>query len=270
MLKKRIITALLLFISFVSLVFLSNTLVFTICLAVVYVYSSNEWFKLIGIKHTFHKIIYLFFLISLMFSFCLIDLSIVNKLNFVIYFITWFVIIISLYKFPNNRWGLNIPILVVLSLSIMITSWFSIVMLKKSFNEYYIIYLILFVSMVDTTSYFVGKGLGKTKIFPILSPKKTVAGCVGGLVFPVVLVVIIESFITNFDYSYLSLIYLVVTCFLFTSMAIVGDVFISMLKRNAKIKDSSQLLPGHGGILDRIDSVNASAPIFFMFLMQII
>ena len=103
-----------------------------------------------------------------------------------------------------------------------------------------------------------GKLFGKHKIIPEVSPKKTWEGFLGGVATTSIMAVLLHSFLTPFSIPFAFFIgaMLAVTGF-------IGDITISAMKRDLKIKDASSLIPGHGGILDRIDSLSLSAPLFF-------
>lgn len=112
----------------------------------------------------------------------------------------------------------------------------------------------------DTFAYFFGKYLGERKLMPSVSPKKTVAGSLGGL---------LGSFVLGMVGHYLWLQHLPVAvwiplCLITGALAQAGDLFESVLKRVAQVKDSGQLMPGHGGLLDRLDGVYFAAPLFFV------
>jgi phosphatidate cytidylyltransferase len=115
---------------------------------------------------------------------------------------------------------------------------------------------LLLVWIADTAAYFVGRAWGKRKLAPAISPGKTWEGAMGGLV-GAALYAIILAFFTQ-QGAWLAL---VATALLIGMASIVGDLFESAVKRRAGVKDSGALLPGHGGILDRIDSATASLPI---------
>lgn len=122
--------------------------------------------------------------------------------------------------------------------------------------------LILFLAVLnqgnDVAQYVWGKMLGKRKIIPAVSPNKTWEGFLGGVATTTVLSVILSTFLTPFSIPFAIIvgIFLGITGF-------VGDVTFSALKRDLRIKDAGALIPGHGGILDRIDSLSLSAPLFF-------
>ena len=126
----------------------------------------------------------------------------------------------------------------------------------------WLLYVLLLVWMADIGAYFAGRTWGRRKLAPRVSPGKTWEGVAGGLVATLMLALIFSVWqqLGIVGGSVLLLITVVVTL-----ASVLGDLFESMLKRYRQIKDSSQLLPGHGGILDRIDSLTAAVPLFALF-----
>lgn len=112
----------------------------------------------------------------------------------------------------------------------------------------YVLLLFVVISMTDIAAYYTGRKFGKTPLFKAISPKKTIEGSVGGTVFALLSAVLIGYFIQ------ISLLQSIVAGVIITAAAQFGDLAESMLKRDAGAKDSADLLPGHGGILDRADS----------------
>jgi phosphatidate cytidylyltransferase len=113
----------------------------------------------------------------------------------------------------------------------------------------------------DVAQYFWGKLFGKHKVVPTVSPNKTYQGLIGGVSTTVVTAYFLGPYLTPLDNFYSAVAGLIIGLFGF-----IGDVTISALKRDVGLKDSGQLLPGHGGILDRIDSLYFTVPLFFHYL----
>ena len=134
---------------------------------------------------------------------------------------------------------------------------------NPSYGSCYVLYLILIVWFADSGAYFAGKRWGQRKLADKVSPGKTLEGVAGALLM---------SSIVSLAYLFLeSMSFLFMLLCLFTVIvSILGDLFESLFKRQAGIKDSGQILPGHGGILDRIDSLTSAAPIFVMGLGNIL
>jgi phosphatidate cytidylyltransferase len=117
--------------------------------------------------------------------------------------------------------------------------------------------------MNDISQYIWGKLFGHRPIAPSISPKKTSAGFYGGILTTVVLAILLR-FLSGF-----SLEIALVSGLLISLSGFLGDLVVSAIKRDVGVKDSSQLIPGHGGILDRIDSLTYTAPLFFHFVSYI-
>lgn len=136
----------------------------------------------------------------------------------------------------------------------------------------YLVWLIFISSWgCDTCAYLVGITMGKKKIFPLLSPKKSLEGCIGGILGAGLLgglfsYFVIESRIAEQTVTWI----IVLICMVGAVMSQVGDLAASAIKRNHEIKDYGKLIPGHGGIMDRFDSVIVTAPmIYFMAALWI-
>jgi len=127
---------------------------------------------------------------------------------------------------------------------------------------YVLLYCFILVWTNDTFAYLSGRFFGKHKLFERISPKKTWEGTIGGLIFTAAMVFVLNIF------TPLDLVFWLVASQIIAVSAILGDLFESLLKRNAGIKDSGNLIPGHGGVLDRFDAMLFAAPIF-LFLLTI-
>ncbi|QTD42296.1 phosphatidate cytidylyltransferase [Sporosarcina sp. Te-1] len=115
----------------------------------------------------------------------------------------------------------------------------------------YVIYALLVIWSTDSGAYFTGRKIGKRKLWPEISPNKTVEGFVGGIVCAIVFACVLQA-IQPITTSYLSLILITIVASIVGQL---GDLVESALKRHYKVKDSGKILPGHGGILDRFDSL---------------
>ena len=125
-----------------------------------------------------------------------------------------------------------------------------------------VLLLMLTIVISDSAQYYCGRAFGSRPLAPAISPKKTVEGAVGGLLFGTLAMV--AGGIWVFPGAPIALLVPVSACV--ASLGIVGDLFESMLKRSAGVKDSSQVIPGHGGVLDRIDSWLFAAPLYYAFV----
>lgn len=130
-----------------------------------------------------------------------------------------------------------------------------------SLSPWWLLYVFVLVWCADSGAYFVGRKLGKRKMSPHVSPNKSVEGLIGGLITGT-LVVLGVAFGLLKDWSGLAIGLFLLLSLLTIVISVFGDLFESMLKRHAGVKDSGTLLPGHGGILDRIDSQLSAVPLF--------
>ncbi|MFM2322942.1 MAG: phosphatidate cytidylyltransferase [Pseudomonadota bacterium] len=146
----------------------------------------------------------------------------------------------------------------------LIISWCWIALQKLQLTPLYLMFMLLIIWLADTAAYVSGRLWGKHLLAPTLSPKKTWEGFILGLLFTFFAAMLLIYFFKGIKPSLWQMWLLV----LLTSLAaVVGDLFESQLKRLRGLKDSGQLLPGHGGILDRIDSLLAAAPVFSATLL---
>ena len=128
-----------------------------------------------------------------------------------------------------------------------------------------LILIAVMISVVtDAFAFFAGKVLGRNKIFPIISPNKTLEGTIGGIVSSVVINSLIITLIFQNSLKTLDVIMLTLMIFICAVAAVFGDLLISSIKRQANLKDTGSLIPGHGGLLDRIDSHILCIPVFFV------
>jgi phosphatidate cytidylyltransferase len=136
-------------------------------------------------------------------------------------------------------------------------------------NSSLVLLLLALVWAADIGAYFTGRTFGRNKLCPNVSPGKTIEGALGGVILSLVVGALYVLMTTDkptleiyFNFGVLSLIVSLVS--------ILGDLFESILKRLADVKDSGKILPGHGGLLDRIDSLTCAAPIFFLLFSFLI
>ncbi len=126
---------------------------------------------------------------------------------------------------------------------------------------YYLLLLINFSSVCDMGAYFIGVNFGSHKLCPEISPKKTVEGALGGILSSIII-----SFILTLIFSINKAYVLIPLTVLFCIIGMLGDLFASVIKRSVGLKDYGNLIPGHGGILDRFDSILLIAPVLYIFI----
>jgi phosphatidate cytidylyltransferase len=141
-----------------------------------------------------------------------------------------------------------------------------IIQVRYTFGGVLTLFLFAITWMNDTGAYFIGSLIGKHKLLPKVSPKKTVEGLIGGIIFSLLVGIIAKPFLAKSipmvenisSFSWFGI------CFLLSMSAHIGDLSESLLKRFAGVGNSFDLLPGHGGILDKIDSLLFTSPILYL------
>jgi phosphatidate cytidylyltransferase len=156
------------------------------------------------------------------------------------------------WRLPKSALGLAIGLLLILP------TWLALVQLRQA-GAASLLAIMATVWVADIAAYFCGRALGRNKLAPNISPGKTWEGAIGGG-----LAVIVYGFILSSKLPPVlsgNYVILFVVLVLLTTISIIGDLFESLLKRQAGLKDSSNILPGHGGMLDRIDSLTSTLPL---------
>ena len=207
-------------------------------------------------------------LLTAVISFIALEFSELSLLFWVASILVWLMSLHWVKSYPEYDGWYNASLkgIGVILISAAITALFS---LWES-SPWWLMYVFLLVWGADTGAYFAGRKFGKTKLAPSVSPNKSMEGLYGGVATAMLIVLVVELLYLDFTLAQklLFLILSVITVF----SSVLGDLFESMIKRRAGIKDSGRVLPGHGGVLDRIDSLLAAAPIFAagMMLLKLI
>jgi phosphatidate cytidylyltransferase len=183
----------------------------------------------------------------------------------------WLVACVLVIQYPKqvSLWQAK-PVRAVLGLFVLIPMWVGFMTLKSQpHSALIIVYVMLLIWGADTGAYFAGKTWGNKKLAPNVSPGKSWAGFWGGLattgLIAIVFSVCINQWLSPMTLEGFAL--LAVMTFITAIISVMGDLVESMMKRHRGIKDSSQLLPGHGGVLDRIDSMASAVPVFAFFML---
>lgn len=134
---------------------------------------------------------------------------------------------------------------------------------ENKYNEKILISILILIWANDTFAYLVGKNFGKHKLFPSVSPKKTIEGFVGGMIFTIISSILLSKFYIESNILYIWIIIAIIVSIFST----LGDLIQSKFKRVAGIKDSGKIMPGHGGILDRLDSIIFVIPFINLFYL---
>ena len=171
----------------------------------------------------------------------------------------WLIALRMVTGFPDSSryWSKGI-VLLPMGLLLLIPAWSGLVDLHQA-SPWWLMYLFLLVWGADTGAYFAGRALGKNKLAPAVSPGKTIEGMIGGLLLTMIIMTAVGFYreLTPLRFAAFAGLSLLTVL-----ASVLGDLLESMVKRQAGVKDSGNIFPGHGGALDRIDSLTAAAPVF--------
>lgn len=262
MLKQRIITALILLPIAIIGFFVLTGLAFAGFTGVVIVLGAWEWARLAGFTSPQARIGYAAAVaLGLVF---LYQCPALAGLVLVVGLLWWLWAIALVLDYPRSRRFWQKPTLALLwGLPLLLPAWQGLQLLKTlPQGNALILLLMCLIWAADIGAYFAGRRFGRHKLAPEVSPGKTWEGVAGGLAASL-LVTLGAGLSYGWGWEWLLIVPGVVVVVAFS---ILGDLTESMFKRSAGLKDSSQLLPGHGGILDRIDSLTAAIPVFTLLL----
>lgn len=262
MLKERIITALILAPIAIGGVFFLPEIPFAFFIGAIILISAWEWANLSGVEEQGGRIAYA---------------AVVAVLLYLAWYLPpvwllalaalWWAIALSWvlgYPESASTWGNRAPRLA-MGLLILVPAWKAFMQLKSyPDSSELILYLFALIWGADVGAYFSGRRFGKRKLAVKVSPGKSWEGVYGGLATAALIAVCVGAY-TGF--SVVQILLIVLVSVLTVMVSVLGDLVESMVKRHRGMKDSSQLLPGHGGFMDRIDSLTAATPIFALALL---
>lgn len=273
--KQRIITALVLAPVAISAIFFLPLKFFMLFAAGIYLLASAEWGAFVSNKAS-TAILYLFGLI-LGATLMLMPINSVwgetgphlyISAGLTVAALWWCIALLLVVKYPKSAcfWRSNKIIKGIFGLLTLVPFFWALVVLRSVdiYHDFYfggelVMYVFLLVWAADTGAYFAGKRFGKRKLAPHVSPGKTVEGFIGGALCSLVVIYCASLF---FAIASDKLVLFFVASIITTFVSALGDLTESIFKREAGLKDSGKLLPGHGGVLDRIDSLTAALPVF--------
>lgn len=260
MLKLRLITAsLLIILTLAGIIFLPLT-IFRVITAAIMLFAAWEWSVLIGCKKLLLRALYVLFFAAILWSSWYAPI-----IPILIASLIWWVIAASLIiTYPKSAkiFSQGIYVRALMGIFTLAPCWLSLIFIRAAENGVAILIFILCVIWgADIGAYFSGKWWGKHKLAPKVSPNKTWQGLYGGILLAII-VAVIGCIV--FNISPLAGLIMVILSILTALFSVLGDLLESMLKRHMNIKDIGGYLPGHGGLLDRIDSLTAALPIFLL------
>lgn len=258
MLKQRIITAAWLAPLVLAGLFGLQGGAFALFTAGIVLLGAWEWANLAGVQHATHRALLVIGVAILM---LLLWQSGTAFARWPLWVAAagWLMNLYWVTRYPEAlaQWR-STPRRLLMGLWVLLPCWVGFNVLRES-GGVWLLFVLLLVWTADIGAYFVGRALGERKLAPHVSPGKTWEGVAGGLATTLLLAVVFSAWQ---GLGWRGGLVLLMVTLVVTSVSVLGDLLESMLKRYREIKDSSQLLPGHGGVLDRIDSLSAAIPLF--------
>jgi len=261
MLRSRILTAIILVPIVLWLIFYASPLIFLEATIVILLLASWEWSHLCGLTHIGARFLYFYMICMLQ-----VLVFVINPLWVLwVSAIFWCIAFLLILFYPRVN-ACNTVFVRGLMGAFVLTPCIVALNVMRSWEQgsQLLLYFLLLIWIADTAAYFAGKRYGVTKLAPLVSPGKSVQGLIGAISVTFLFSLLYAIFSKAVFIYYVP--FFVGLSLITMLFSVVGDLFESMLKREVGVKDSGSLLPGHGGILDRIDSITAAAPIFLIGL----
>lgn len=261
MLLPRVLSAIVMAVLFVCAVFVLDAPNFVFAMAAVVCLAGWEWARLSGVSNQAGRILFAAFIGAV----CFIVLNCnLQQTSLYISPLLWGLALYWVIRYPTQLIWQHIFSRLLFGVFVLLTTWSALVVLKQSDN--FVVWVLLLMGLIwgaDSGAYFAGRAFGKRKLARFVSPGKSWEGVVGGLLLTQV-GVIIFAFLS--DFTFLNWCVLAVIALMTSSVSVLGDLTESLFKRHEELKDSSHLIPGHGGVMDRVDSLTAAAPIYVLLL----
>ncbi|HVF34968.1 MAG TPA: phosphatidate cytidylyltransferase [Candidatus Saccharimonadia bacterium] len=263
MLKQRVLTALILAPVVVAAVLLLDTPMFALCLGVIFAVGLLEWSRLIGMRLIYVRLA----LVAVAVAIMGLAWQYREQGALIVALVcgaAWWMLAplwlsnVSFASQPRKRW---LSIKAAAGLLAVIPAWAAALLLHATPERgpWWLLFVVLLVWGADIGAYFAGRKFGRTKLAPSISPGKTVAGVYGALVVSALFSLFAGWWLDSTGWALATFVVLSLVTVLFS---IVGDLFESLIKRHSNLKDSGSILPGHGGVFDRLDSLFAALPVF--------
>lgn len=263
MLKQRIITALILLPIALCGFFLLEGSAFALFIGLVVTLGGWEWARLAGFNGQSMRVAYAAAVALMLFVMHLLPGLAPWILGASVLWWGIATYLVLTYPRSSDHWA-SAACKLVIGLLILLPAWQGLVLIKQEpLGNWLIMAVMVLVWGADIGAYFSGRAFGRRKLAPLVSPGKSWEGVYGGLALSLIITVLVGFFR---DWTVAELFKGLIGAALIVFISVVGDLTESMFKRQSGIKDSSNLLPGHGGVLDRIDSLTAAIPVFAVLL----
>ena len=263
MLRQRIITAIVLATVLLAVILYAPRLWFVVTLGIVLLIAAWEWSRLCGLTKINQRLIYLTLwagVTALCFRF--------YQGHLALYMVTtlwWLLVAVRLLVFPAGQMAWPRAEMIASGIIFLAVTFVGLDWLRlQPHGKVWILILLAIVWTADIAAYFFGRHYGRKKLAPLISPGKTIEGMQGAIISVMVITAIISALL---GMTLGELLLAVAFSGFLVIISVVGDLFESKSKRQQGLKDSGSILPGHGGMLDRIDSMIAVLPFFVLALM---
>lgn len=285
MLLQRIITGLILAAVAIAAVFLLPSLYFSLFVAIIVLLGAWEWLKLTDVDSALKRVgFYLLLIVPMLgiqFWTNLLELgsealdwpelkeySGMLEWMVILPVLFWVLTMLLLRKLPEQMLQLQLKPGYKASIGwlVLLSAWMFVEKLRAYYGSEMIFYFFVLISVADVAAFFTGKKFGKDPLAPVISPGKTVQGMYGALASAALCAVALSLY---FGFPFMIATDFMLLSVLTVLVSIYGDLFFSLVKRQKGVKDSGFIFPGHGGVLDRIDSIIAAAPFFYAGILLI-
>ncbi len=265
MLRDRILTALVLLPIVLSILFVASEIFFAISIGLILLIGAWEWIRLAGFdSRSLRSIFMIIFSLMLAGAYFLSTFYAMGLISVGCLF--WIGAIFIVVMYPKNRNHFtSSKIKLGFGVLVLVPAYIALLHLRR--HEAHLLFISLLLSITcaaDVAAYFIGRQFGTTKLAPNVSPGKSWVGMFGGICVALSIGIISVLVVTPMHHWFSPIVWIVLTGIIMLTVlsSVLGDLFESLIKREQGVKDSSSLLPGHGGVMDRIDSLTAAAPIF--------
>lgn len=269
---QRLLTALVLAPLMLAGIYFLPVDYFSLFIGLIVVLAAWEWANLAGYSHSLTRLVAALAAAAILLAvdWWRLSAAISWQALMLAALFWWLLALLLVLAYPasqtviQRRW-----VRLLMAIPVLVPFWLGLNVLKGRSDDVLVLtWLMLLVWGADVGAYFAGRAFGHRKLAPAVSPGKTWAGVYGGMATSVLVSVVI-AFVFLPPLSAWQWLALIVVSAALVAISVLGDLLESLLKRYRGIKDSSQLLPGHGGVLDRIDSLCAATPLFCLLLVVI-
>lgn len=260
MLKQRVITALIIAPIVLALVFFAPDWLFALAMFAMALAGAWEWSALSGKSGRAARVATVALFAAVALAGAYLQSSLPHPrvlLTYCALASVWW--LFSLMWIAAWRGEFPLPVKVLCGLLTLLPSLGAVVAVR-TVSPWYLLILLLLTTSADIGAYFAGRAFGRHKLAPLVSPGKTWEGVVGGMALVAVVAVVASRWLPGASGLF------VLLCIGVALVSVVGDLSESLFKRQAGLKDSGSLFPGHGGVLDRVDSLTAAAPFYWLGL----